>query len=443
MPALCQTSGAPTRRPDALRPRLLFATAVLMGVFATMLAPRILTVLGIPDFGLWFLDSHAILAANDAVTAQLNPFDSIPFDVMKRRHVYSEWWLHLRDVGLTRHHNFIFGGACVIGFLAVALASLRPRSFGAAAYFAAITLSAPVLLAVNRANNDLVIFTVLGAPLLLLGERNALWKLTLVCAALLVGTGLKYYPVVAILAVAIMEPASKRAWWLTGVSGLAAGAILWSERASIARGRFPIPESLHVFGSPELWRDLHLGTATTFALSAGLLLAAAGWLVRRGVTSGLNQVDAGSTRERWMFAVGALLLTGCFLAGTSFAYRMIFALWLCPWLWHQIKQGPNAGVARLAAWLLLLIVWLDGIFCAVMNLWVRVHAPRAELVWRYLTQPLHWILMALLAGWLLDAALRARPGWMQRRDRAGTRPQVDRTTGDALAAPDGISSPAP
>ena len=32
--------------------------------------------------------------------------------------------------------------------------------------------------------------------------------------------------------------------------------------------------------------------------------------------------------------VGAALLTGCFLAGTSYGYRWIFALWLAPLLWR-------------------------------------------------------------------------------------------------------------
>lgn len=116
-----------------------------------------------------------------------------------------------------------------------------------------------------------------------------------------------------------------------------------------------------------------------------------------------------------MFTVGALILAGCFLAGTSFAYRWIFALWLCPWLWSLRVHGRHPILAKAALGLLLLNVWLDGLYCLVLNLWIQYLPPLLPTIWRYATQPLNWILIALLAGWLLDAALSAvgRPARQQ------------------------------
>ena len=132
------------------------------------------------------------------------------------------------------------------------------------------------------------------------------------------------------------------------------------------------------------------------------------------MTRGLNDPAAGPGRARWLFTVGALLLLGCFLAGTSFAYRLIFAVWLCPWLWHQLGQASTSRIARITLGLLLLSLWQDGGFCLVQNVGLVRLPPQVETLWRYLTQPVHWALMTLLAGWLLEAAWRTGQNLLSR-----------------------------
>lgn len=399
--------GTPTVVPHPrLSPTWLLAALVAAGCCAIVLAPGLLPALGILDYGHWFLDSYIILAANDAVAAGLNPFDPIPFDRLGRGHVYSEWWLELGRLGLTRADNFLFGSVCVLGFITVGIASVRPRSFPQAAWTALLMLSPPFLFAVNRANNDLVIFIVIGIPLLLLCGPPASWKTLLLAGALIIATGLKYYPIVALVSLALLVRPTQRGLWLAGGAGAIALLVLWSERAAMARGVFPFPDSIYLFGAPIIWRDLNLGGATTLLLSTTAIALAAAWLVRHQLTVGLGDPTRGTEGDRWMFAVGALILTGCFLAGTSFAYRWIFALWLCPWLWSLRVQGRHPTLAKIALGLLLLNVWLDGLYCLVLNLWIQYLPQHLPTAWRYATQTLNWILIALLAGWLLDAARR-------------------------------------
>jgi hypothetical protein len=271
---------------------------------------------------------------------------------------------------------------------------------------AAVMLSPPVLFALNRANNDLVIFVLIGAPLLLLDRSDSPWRAALLGAALVVATGLKYYPVVAIAALPLLLRPAQRALWLGAGTLAAAGVALWSERASLARGTFAFPDSVYLFGSPIVWRDLALSRGVTLALSTVLMGLAAWWLVRRGLTRGLGDDTSGARDERWSFAIGALLLTGCFLAGTSFAYRWVFAVWLWPWLWRQAGGTTSPAVAKIALGLLLLSLWQDGLYCLGINLWLHRLPPNLELGWRYFTQPANWLLIALLAGWLLEAGLR-------------------------------------
>jgi hypothetical protein len=389
-----------------MNPRWWLIAVFVAGLSAVVLVPRVFETLGLPDYGHWFLDSYAILAANDAVAAGMNPYESIPFDLLKRRHAYSEWWLELRRLGFTRQHNFVFGGACVLAFLVVAMIGARPRTFTEATGLAVVMLSPPVLLALNRANNDLVIFAIIGAPLLLFRGSIAPWKSTVLALALLLATGLKYYPIVAIAAFAVLAPSMKRGLVLSGITLAAVLVLLVFERSSLARSDFAFPDSVYLFGSPIIWRAIGTSRILALALSTAIVGCTAFLLVRRGLTTGLR--DEGPTHERWMFTIGSLLLIGCFLAGTSFAYRLVFSIWVWPWLWMKATTPFNSNVAKIALASVILSLWQDGLFCAGIHLGLFHAPPELEVIWRYATQPVNWLLVSLLAGWVLEAALRAR-----------------------------------
>jgi hypothetical protein len=111
-----------------------------------------------------------------------------------------------------------------------------------------------------------------------------------------------------------------------------------------------------------------------------------------------------------MFAVGACVLIGCFLAGTSYAYRWIFGLWLWPWLWRDAVAGRTAARLALGCWLVGL--WSDGVLALVVKTLGLTYRP--ELGWRLIIQPFCWLLMVLLAGWLLEAVVTQARAWRER-----------------------------
>jgi hypothetical protein len=378
-------------------PARFLAALVLAGLLVIGLRPALLERLGVSFHDRWFLDSYAILAANDAVRTGVTMTDSNPLDLLGRPHVYSDWWLGLRWLGLTRADNFLFGGFCAAAFLAVAAAGARPRTYAAAAWLAAVVLAPPYLIALQRANNDLLIFALIGATLLAFQRRVGPATLALFGAGLVLATGLKYYPIVAAGALLAVLPWRRSTFVAFGLTVAAALAALVSERGSIGRGMFTLPQTIYQFGAPVLWRDLGLGRGAFAA-------------VRRGWTRGLADETCGAVGERLMFAVGACLLVGCFLAGTSYIYRWIFGLWLWPWLWREAAASRPARVA-LGLWLA--AIWADGVLCLVVNSAGLDYRP--ALGWRVVTQSGVWMLMALLAGWLLEGCLARWREW-----RAGT-----------------------
>lgn len=391
-------SRAPATPPATrLSPRVLWLAAVVAGHLALVLEPRLSQVLGIFQEGTWFLDSRAILASIDAVRAGLDPWQPNPLDLFRRPHSYSTWWFVGVDLGLTRDDNFLVGGAWVAAFFASVVALVRPRTFPAAAVAAAVLLSPPVLLAVNRANNDLVIFALLAAGLL--GWKAARpWSPAFLIGAAAVATGLKFYPVVAVLGLLALRPrGAALRWTIAGL--LVAGLVFLSVRGDLGRAVVPEPGGLHAFGARILARDVGWTGGGFLPLATLVLAGAAAWGLRRGwFPAAADDEHAG---PRLSFAVGAVLLVACFLGVISYGYRLIFSLLLLPFL----LSGAGGRAGRWTLGLLLAQLWLDGLYCGITNVLIGPRPAEAVLasqrVWRLATQVVPWSLCALLAGWLL------------------------------------------
>jgi hypothetical protein len=408
----------------SLRPVALLAAITLVGWMTCVLWPKVLVMLGIYDYGTLYLDSYAVLAALDAVRAGADPHAANHLDPLLRGHVYSDWWLSLRWLGLTREHNFLVGSAWVAAFALTAWATARPRNGREAGWLAALLLSPPVLLAVSRANNDLLIFVLL-AGCGLAASAVVWWRPLLAIACLALATGLKYFPATAALAFLWVRPVRRMPAVLL-VALLAVVAALASVWTQLDRGRFTVGSGMHVMGAPLWWRDL--GWKDTESALPGVLLLVAGAVAfaLARVTTGL--ASRGEPRDRLRAALGTTVLLTCFAVGGNFSYRWIFILWMALWLWRQARDVSlprrEFWAARLGCALVGLCFWLDGALCVVVNLlgprdqaWI----DHVQLVFRQWTQPLHWLLMILLAGWLLEAAVATVREWWAER-HAGNRP---------------------
>src|SRR6478752_9792600 len=155
-----------------LTPFRLLLAVLLAGLSAVVLCTDLLQTMGLAYHRQWFLDSYAILAANDAARTGVEMLVANPLDPLNRPHRYSDWWLGLQHLGLTRDDNFLFGGVCLVMFLAVVLATVKPRTYREAGWLAVVLLSPPWLFGLQRGNNDLVVFAVLGAGLLAVAKST-------------------------------------------------------------------------------------------------------------------------------------------------------------------------------------------------------------------------------------------------------------------------------
>jgi len=395
---------------------------VLAAWMAGALWPRLLVTLGIYDYGMVYLDSYAVLAALDAVRAGADPHLANSLDVLRRPHVYSDWWLSLRWLGLTREHNVLVGTVWVGAFALAAWTTVRPRNLREAFWLAALLVSPPIMLVVNRANNDLVVFVLL-AGCSLVAAAPVWWRALLAVACLGLATGLKYFPAPAALAFLWVRPVRRApAVLLAALAGVALA--MWAVWIQVDRSRFTIDSGIYTMGAPLLWRDLGWPDKASALPSLLLLAIPAVFLAGTRVTAGL--ATRGEPRERLLGALGAIVLLTCFLAGMNYAYRWIFVLWPACWLWRQATElslsRRQRWAARLACALVFVDLWMDGILCVVVNLFLT-HLSQAwhnhlDLIWRRWTQPLHWLLMMLLAGWVLEGAVSTLKDWWSARHEA-------------------------
>lgn len=417
-----KTSCSPTGSDSLpLRPLAWAAGLTLTAWMVGAIWPGLLLTFGISNYGRIYLDSYAVLAAVDAARAGIDTRLFNPLDAMNRPHVYSDWWLNLRWLGLTREHNFLLGTTWVGGFAAVVFAAARLRRLGEALWLAAVLVSPSIMLVINRGNNDLVIFvllTVCG----LAASATTWWRAALAVICLWLATGLKYFPAAALPAFLWVRPVRRMP--LVLLAGLlAAGLALASVWDEISRGRFLINSGIYTMGAPMLWRDW--GWPDKESVLPGLvgLVIAACLLVWGRMTAGLAL--RGQPAERRLAAMGAVVLLACFMVGMNYAYRWIFLVWPALWLWRRAGEGElparQRWSARVACGLVVVCLWGDGLLCAVINTFISYHSPawleQVKLVWRIWTQPLHWLLMIMLAGWLLEGALvSAREWWALRHE---------------------------
>ena len=207
-----------------------------------------------------------------------------------------------------------------------------------------------------------------------------------------------------------------------GAGLLVAGLALVSVLPEFKRAPLGMSGGVYTMGAPIWWRDLGWTDAQAFVPAVLLFIAAGGALVFTGVTAGL--ASRGQPRERILAALSISLLLVCFISGVNFSYRWIFAVWIALWVWRRAQEDlptRQRSAAVFACGLIFLCLWLDGVLCIVVNqlppkspAWIE----QLQMVYRVWTQPLHWLLMALFAGWLLEAVLATGREWREQRPAA-------------------------
>jgi hypothetical protein len=362
---------------------------------------------GVSPFAFPFLDTHALLSAIECQRQGINVLYTNSCDALGRPHVYSPIWLWADVLPLTTAWTNLFGFPLAATF-AFSLRWLPPLRRGWPMLLMITAVLSPMCLyAVERGNNDLILFIlVLSAASLLQRPLRA----RLVAYSLIVLAGLlKFYPFTA-LAMALRESLA-RFLIIVGIAAGLSGALAYLYFDQLLRVLAIVPSGGYytdLFGAgnlPHGFVRLIMPLSHRFPSSGpvllvlpyGILLALLGqwaWQVLSLMRSEelLSAYSRVSSEHTASMTIGSLLLVGCFFSGQSVYYRGIFFLLVISGLFalHDASASPVlTGRMVRAILLVLLLMWSEAI---------RIHLVQF-FSWMHLTTARSNTLLALL--WLV------------------------------------------
>jgi hypothetical protein len=163
---------------------------------------EILSFIGVEPFRFPFLDIHAVLAAGECQQLGMDVYLPNPCDAIDRPHVYSPLWLALAPAFTSTTATPWVGLSLDLLFILSLASILRPRTSPEIWVYGLAALSPTTVYAIERANNDLVVFLLIVSGGILLSVRQ---PYRLCSYALFLVSGLlKYYPL-ALLVLLIRE----------------------------------------------------------------------------------------------------------------------------------------------------------------------------------------------------------------------------------------------
>src|SRR5438105_210556 len=421
-PRLPAASAQPT-----LRYRLVVPVAALLvfAAFALLWHLRfyltywdILQLLSVKSWTFPFLDTHALLSAAECQRQGINVYLENPCDYIARLHVYSPLWLSLIPSFLNASDTARVGLVLDLLFILSLGLVFRPRSWGEVAIFAVAVFSPITLLAVERGNNDVVVFLLVVCAALLWSNSP---RSRLASYAICLVTGLlKYYPLVLLALIA--RERWQRALALALLAGASILLMVFVYRGELALALTNIPkisyftDGFSVQNLPYgmvavLWgEDARSPLAPVLLLVLSAAAIASAW--RRAGLVLPSEIDW-TTWEMRLLAIASILLPACFFAGQNISYRGIFILLGLPGLLHLRRSLDDTALRRWITQMIalcLLIMWGE-FFRQIYNTAAGLPSPG------FTNNPLavtFWVMIWIgreLVWWWLIAGFMALAAW--------------------------------
>ena len=392
----------------------LLGLAVLIIFAGGVINPGLCLACGVHAIHPIFSDLIAILAAGEAAQQGWDVYASNPLDPLNRPHVYGPWWLVTGELGFVRTDAWWIGLLLALVFVVVAVKVLAPHNRRTAFVGVLLLVSPPVLLGIERGNNDLIIFLLLTASVWLVTRASRIAP-AIAAGLIIVAAALKLYPVAALAALAAKDVPRRRMWLLVVSAGLVCAVVILSAFADYQRVAEVAPMPMSIFG---------YGVKLTYFLFTGIPGKGI-WMLAGGLPVVLFflWVCWSRRRELWnlvpttgftaaCYVAGALCWCLCYLSTINYAYRMVLLL-LPARLWLQKESAPGAGLAVRAQWIgALLLFWTPR----GLDLLLQWH----EVGDYFDGPPLSWILIGIeqaLAMGVTITLLWALVGWGWRRLR--------------------------
>ena len=336
-------------------------------------------VVGVPSGPSLFFDARNLTAAWECQRLGHDPLYQNPCDPWGRPLMYLRPWLLLGALGLNQSHTFALA-AVMIAAMFLLFALLVGRVPAGTGFVLAIAACSPaIMFAVERANMDVALFSVVAVSILVWRAFPGAARVVSPLFVLLAATA-KIYPVFALPAfVATRSQVAARAALLCMV---AFGVYLVvSLRDVVHVAQIATQGELFSYGARILPAHLyHQVGADRWAGPAALkqLLAAVPLGVVAAVIAVRVQRHLAPPREETTIAsasllalrTGALIYLGTFATANNFDYRLVFLLLTLPQLveWARRPAHRLSSLASATLVAIIVLLWI-GSLSQRLNLW--------------------------------------------------------------------------
>jgi hypothetical protein len=369
---------------SAVDGRLVVISAVIV-YLAIIAAGRLVwgvdvwPLLGVPSGPSLFFDARNLTAAWESSRLGYDPLYISPRDPWGRPLMYLRPWLLLGALGLDQSHTTAIGVVLVTAMF-LSFASLVGRvTLGTGVVLAFAACSPAVMFAVERANMDIALFSLIAVALLL-------WRTFPRPAAVaspmlvLIGAMAKLYPVFALPAfvVASSRTASRAAiicmavfvvYCVYSLKDILHVAQIATQGEGFSYGARILPAHLYHQVGADRWAGPAALKQLLAAIPLGCLALAIVLRVRRRVGSRDNERTQ-TTVALLGLHIGSLIYLGTFATANNFDYRLVFLLLTLPQLVEWAAQPAHrlSSLAAVALLSILILLWI-GSLSERLHLW--------------------------------------------------------------------------
>jgi hypothetical protein len=335
--------------------------------------------LGVPSGPSIFFDARNLTAAWESSRLGYDPLYESPRDPWGRPLMYLRPWLLLGALGLDQSHTVAVGVVLVTAMFLSFVLLVGRVTLGTGVVLAFAACSPAVMFAVERANMDIALFSVISLALLL--WRTFPRPAAVVSPMLvLVGAVAKLYPIFALPAfvVASSRTAARAAifciavfavYCVYSVKDIVHVAQIATQGEGFSYGARILPAHLYHQVGADRWA----GPAALKQLLAVIPLACLALLIvfrvrRRLVPRGHEKTPA--TVALLGLHVGALIYLGTFAMANNFDYRLVFLLLTLPQLveWAAVPAHRLSSLAATTLLSIVILLWV-GSLSERLHLW--------------------------------------------------------------------------
>jgi hypothetical protein len=326
---------------------------------------------------------------------------------------YPRIWMAPVALGLDQSHTISIGILLSLLFYIMVFAIIEQPNFSEAIIYSIILCSPAVMLGVERANNDLVIFIILAFSVMLLNSQNIFVRL-ISYAAILFASILKFYPIFTLV---VVFKEKKKRQLMIGFLLLAIFSIYvfvtledirliraatpqvnyWSYGSRIIFNMFSehLAKIFKTIDFEETKFYGYLSYLDSATLTRIVILGSMLFLTLVKSNDAVTYLPSSSHKFLDSFRLGASIYIGTFVLWNNWAYRLIFLIFTIPQILSWIKTSDRWGLLSRIS-----------LVCIILTLFLKTTAQGSIL---YLDQLFNWFLFF----YLFYALLLTLPDWLK------------------------------